>query len=220
LARGLLDDNQTPYLWSDAELTAYLNKSINELCEEAELLKDSTTTAICQIAIVAGKSIYSLDERVLKIKRARLVIYDTWITRRTTEFMDRYYRSWDSVLTSPGTPAAFIEDQNTGKITIYPVPDADDTLKMTVVRLPLVQMSTTTLTASPEVHMKYHFDLLDGILWRAYSKQDAETYDPKKANTHRALWMTKKNEIMLKIINDNDIDDHFDQTPDYLEDLR
>jgi hypothetical protein len=218
LARGMLDDNQTPYLCSDVELLAYINKTINEFCDKTEILIDSTTTAICRITITSGTAKYALEERVVAIKRARLITYDQRLTKRTSQFMDRYYGDWDSAMVSTGTPLAFLQDVDTGYITLYPTPDAGDTLKLTVSRLPLTQMSLTALTASPEIPFKYHYDLLDGILWRAYSKQDAETHDATKANNHFKLWMAKINEVMLNVINDNDIDNHDDQVPDYLDD--
>jgi hypothetical protein len=218
LARDQLDDNQAPFLWSDAELTAYLNKSLDELCEQAELIRDSSTPSICQIAISKDQAVYKLDDRVLDIKRARLVTYDVRITKRTTTFLDRYYQGWDSAMASPGTPQCFLMDQDSGKITLVPTPDADDNLKMTVVRLPLVPLSTSDRVAVPEIHRKYHFDLLTGVLWRAYSKQDSETYNPRKAEVNRVLWVARMNEIMLHVINMNDIDNQDDQVPDYLED--
>ena len=218
LSRGFLDDNALPYSWSNDELVEDLNKSINELCEKAELLLDSTTEAICKITITKDLAKYALDERIINIKRARLITYDKRITKRTAQYMDRYYNGWDMATAGSGTPTCFLEDINTGYIHLVPTPDANDVLWLTVSRLPLLAMDIATPDASPEIKSRYHFELLDGILWRAYSKQDTETYDPKKAANHFGLWQATLNTRMLEIINRNDIDNAEDQIPDYLDD--
>lgn len=213
----MLDDNQIPYLWSDVELTAYLNKSIYEFCEKTEIIRDSTTEAICKVTITLGTAKYDLDERVVNIKRARLTTYDRRITKRTAEYMDRYYNGWDSSTAGNGTPTCFLEDIDSGHIQLVPTPDANDVLWLTVSRTPLTAMALTSMGASPEIKSRYHFDLMDGILWKAYSKQDTETYDARKASNHFQLWQAMLNARMLDVINRNDIDGDIDQVPDYLD---
>ena len=216
LSRGMLDDEQGPYLWKDIELVAYLNKSLNEFCEETEIIRDSITEAICWIAVKSGTRSYALDTRIIDIKRARLVTADRRVTKVTTTFLDRSGFNWDSESAGTGTPRKFMEDYNSKYLTFDIVPDADDTLKMTVVRLPLTQMSLSLPDAVPEIPFKYHYDLVDGILAKAYLKQDAETIDKGKAASHLGLWRSKLLDIKLKILNRNDIDNDVDQSRDYL----
>jgi len=220
LDRGLLDDEILPYKWKDAELVACANQTINELCEKARIIIDSTTPAICNVPLLAGTAKYAKDSRIIEILRGRMVTYDCKITRRTGSFMDNYSSGWDSATASTGTPRNFLEDLDTGYFTLTPAPDANDTLWLTVVRLPLDQMTLADLTngASPEIHFKHHYALSDGILARAYLKQDAETYDPKKSARHMQIWLNYVNQVMLDEINRNDIDNQADQVPDYLED--
>jgi hypothetical protein len=221
LAWSWLDDSQNPHLWPLPEMVALLNKTVNEFCELTQILVDSTTPALTQYAITAGQAKYAQDERIIEIVRGRLVTADQRITRRTRTYMDAYCGGWDSVTSSPGTPQHLLGDLDTGHFTLAPTPDTNDTLKATVIRYPLQQLTTAQAVldaALPEIPFKYHFDLLDGIASRAYLKQDTETYDPKKADRHRALWLARCNQIWLSIINRNDIDNLTDQVPDYLED--
>lgn len=218
LVGGQLDDSAVPYKWSDVELVAYINDTINELCEKARILVDSSTEAICKLTLAAGTAKYPLDSRVVEVLRGRLVTGDRKVTRSTRSFMDAHSSGWDSATASTGTPKNFLGDLDTGFITLTPTPDAVDTMWLTVVRFPLVQMSIASPDAVPEIHFKYHFELLDGICGRAYLKQDPETYDPKKAERHLGLWRATVNKRMLEEINRNDIDNQADQVPDYLDD--
>jgi hypothetical protein len=220
LAWSWLDDPEVPHRWPLVEMVALLDKTVNEFCELTRILVDSTTPELTEFVISAGTAKYPQDERVIEILRGRLIKADQKITRRTRTFMDVYCYGWDSALASPGTPRHILGDLDTGTFTLVPTPDADDTLKTTVVRYPLRPLTTASSILSaalPEIPFRYHFDLLDGICARAYLKQDPETYDPKKAERHRALWLSRCNQIGLNIINENDIDNLVDQVPDYLD---
>ena len=59
--------------------------------------------------------------------------------------MDSHCRGWDSVTASTGTPKNFLGDLDTGYFTLVPTPDADDVMWLTVVRYPLVQLTSALL---------------------------------------------------------------------------
>jgi hypothetical protein len=178
-----------PYLWNDQELIAWTNNSINELCEKTDLLVDSTTAAICQIAITAGAYKYALDSRIINILRAKIAV-QTWpMTHITLDDLDSMSSNWeDTTITLRDTPTYFCTDRDEGYVTLYPFPVANGTLRLTVHRYPLVQLTTAVLEAQLELPFQYQNKLLDGILAQAYRKQDAETYRPEKSNAHLALW--------------------------------
>lgn len=58
-------------------------------------------------------------------------------------------------------------------------PTAVETLSLTVFRLPSTTIANDT--DSPEIAAKHHLRLLDWVRFRAYSKKDAETFDPNAA---------------------------------------
>lgn len=217
-ARDWLDDPVAPYRWSLDNLIGYYNKTVNELCEQARILIDSTNVEICKVDVLTNIAKYAQEQRIIEVLRGRLVTYDRKVTRRTRDFMDYCFPGWDSSTASTGTPKNFLGDLDTGFFTLTPTPDANDTLWLTVVRYPLVQLTSAILDQAPEIHFKYHLELLDGICGYAYLKQDPETYDPKKAERHLSLWRATINKRMLEEINRNDIDGQDNQVPDYLDD--
>jgi len=191
MSRDRLDDNSLPYLWSDAELTQMINERQNELCEKCGILRDATTTAICQISVVNGTSSYSLDTRIIKILSAKLGTLYTLLEPTTRDVLDDEYQGWDD---DTGTPTKFILDF-TGKIRLYPIPIANATLYLSVTRYPLTQLFVATDTASPEIPWQYHTKLLPGILSLAYAKDDSEAIDMKRSQLNEMAWQKNVNDI-------------------------
>ena len=71
--RNVLDDKvDGPYLWSNDTLTAHCNRIVDTLSEDANLIQDITTSAICEITTVVGQSTYSVSDRITRIYRAKL----------------------------------------------------------------------------------------------------------------------------------------------------
>ena len=108
--RGRLGDTRAPYLWSDGELVGYLNEAVNEAAEEGKLFRDSTTAAICQIAVHADDFTqdYPLDSRILEIYSAKLSGQPLPLRRRTKAEMDTLNPDWRNETSS--TPWAFLTD--------------------------------------------------------------------------------------------------------------
>jgi hypothetical protein len=77
----------------------------------------------------------------------------------------------------------------TNRLRLWPATELADVLWLTVARLPLVD-PTWALDAnnSPEIPSRYHDQLYDGILARAYTKDDSDTLDLRKAVLHEARW--------------------------------
>lgn len=215
IARNELDDNVAPYLWSDANIVAYTNKAINELCTKAKIVSDASTAAITQIAVVVGTKDYRLDSRVVEVRRARLSSQSRQLRKRSVAYMDNNKPGWES--DSAGTPTMYLTDSTTGYITLHTTPDAEDTLLMTVFRLPLTQLSVDDLEVEPEIHMRYHDEIVDGILGYAYSKQDTETFDPVKAERYKELWRQKILDIANNTLIDNSVDTNIDPNNDYMD---
>lgn len=184
LFRNEVDDATEPYLWSDEEVIEFANDAQNEACRRARLLVDSSTTALCQIAVTAGTALLDLDPRVLFVRRARFATYRP-LDRMNMQDMECYNPFWMDA-TGGGTPRVFVPDYETGKLLLWPTPDADGTLLLTVVRDPLVEMDADS--DIPEIAPRYHRSLRYWMMARAFGKQDAEANDPKKEATAMALF--------------------------------
>jgi hypothetical protein len=197
LARERLDDKGQPRLWGDNELVAYLNASQNEAAERGKLFLDSVTVAVCQIAIVGANALsdFLLDTRILTVEAASLSTQTRPLWRTDRASINLVNPDWRNA--TAGESRNFLTDYAEGYITLNPKPAVNCTLNMTVVRLPLVQLSltgtiasptTTGLNASPEIAFQHHIRLLNGMCALAYNKDDAETLDPQKAARYKADW--------------------------------
>ena len=176
-ARGKLDDKGQPQLWSDDELIQYRNNAVNRLCKDALLITDSTTPAICTIAVLANQAGYTKDERIIRVREGLITARSTPLVRKTMDWMSEHWPTWRSA--QPGIPIIFCEDIDEGKITLIPTPKDNDTLSLSVYRYPMLQMANTkeSRDSSPEFNFQFHQYIHEGILAQAYGKQDAECFD-------------------------------------------
>ena len=62
--REEMNDEATPYLWSDGLVFRYLDQAQKNFCRWTEGIEDSTTTAITQATVTAGVDWVELDKRV------------------------------------------------------------------------------------------------------------------------------------------------------------
>ena len=177
LFRFETDDDAEPFLWSPDEVIDFANDAQNEACRRARLLVDSSTAGICTITVPAvGLGVVTLDPRVIFVRRARFATMLP-LKRMNMQDMESFNPFWQD--TSASTPKAFIPDFGTGQLLLWPPPIVDDTLHLTVVRMPFADMVDDQ--DIPEIFDRYHRSLRYWMMYRAYSKQDSQANDPKKA---------------------------------------
>lgn len=183
LFRNEADDATEPYLWSDDELIEFANDAENEACRRARLLVDSTS-ALTQLAVdPLDAGIVTLDPAVVFVRRAQLMGRRPLI-RVTVRDLDEHNPYWRNAQAS--IPLSFVTDFQTGALLLHPAPVGEHILLLTVVRTPLVEMND--LLDSPEIAPRFHRALRHWMLFRAYSKQDSQANDPKKAADALALF--------------------------------
>ena len=205
--RGWLDDEvgpDTEKLWSDLELTEYANDVIEELCDEVDLIKDSTTAAdgdsnpVCTITLIEDQGTYDLHPSINKVIRAKISSETKPLTPATVEGLDVAYPGWED---ESGVPQYFIVEPEDGKIRLSYAPNADiagETLDLTVYRMPLVELDATdALDDVPEINAKYHRKLTPGILARAYRKKDSETRNEKLEKLYEQAWQANIEKIKI-----------------------
>jgi len=183
LARRRSDDLVEDYRISKAEYFDFANEAQDEACRRSRLILDSTTAAICQIALVSGTATYNLDDRVLFVRRVKLSTITPVLARVSRKTLDVGAPDWE---TETGQPRGYVPDMEDGVLRPYPTPDASYTAKLTVVRMPLVSM--TDGDEEPEIRSRHHRMLVEWMLYRAYSKEDSEIYSPKKASECLAMF--------------------------------
>lgn len=167
--RALADDTGTPPLWSDLYLTVLLQEAQEEAARRARLLEDYETPAVCEIEVVADTSVYTVDPRVLLVRRVKLDTIDKPLGKIDRRDLDQHSTGWDGDnASSTAQPCWWLPWAPGHKLRIE-LPSIDDTLRLHVVRLPLVRprlaeaaaavtsisrtgdVATVTLTAAPTV---------------------------------------------------------------------
>lgn len=178
-----LDDRDC--LWSNAELTEYLNEAQREYVRRRPI-RDSSTPEVCEIAITAGVSTYPHDPRILAIHRAKLDSRDDPLERTTREEMDGLERGWEA---RAGLPFAYLHDESTLQL-IY-IPEQDDVLRLFVDRLPLADLDWDNDAVAPEIPEKDHLTLLDWASFLALDRPESDTHNAEKAAFYAQVFDTK-----------------------------
>lgn len=179
-------DTALPYLWSDEDLTAWFSEAEEEACRRALLLVDSTTSA-AQASFSAGAIGVALPDTVIFVRRATLESNSIPLVPRVARTMDEEVPGWETAQAS--VPRVFVPDWQTGYLRFWPPAVAAGSLNMTVVRTPASPMEGDG--DEPEIRSQYHAYLLDWVKFRAYSVQDADTYDPKKSAKYEASFIQR-----------------------------
>lgn len=185
-ARQLSDDNVSPplnldALNSDEEFTQWAAEAEAEAADRASLLYDDTSR-FCSIALVAGRTSYRMDERILRISSAVLVPAGGGRERplRLTG-VDNMPPGH-----GPGRVCSVAHMKNT--LRAWPAPSAQQlgTIRLGVYRLPLFPLEGPA--DEPEIPLEHHEGLVDWMLYRAFSPKDNESGDPRRAADALALF--------------------------------
>ncbi|MGL4230966.1 MAG: DUF6682 family protein [Casimicrobium sp.] len=210
--RAEADDTAQPFLWSDVDAIEFANDAENEACRRARLITDASTAAICERAVAANAVMVSLDPRVIFVRRAKLDSQSMPLALVDHRDLDMQNPRWEL---QAGTPRAIVRNWESGKLRLYPMPSAADTLRLRVVRTPLVPMANAASNGdSPEIAPRYHRSLVYWMLYRAFSRKDTQTQDDRRAAEYLALFENefgkKSSAIDETYINENYQEDSFD----------
>lgn len=167
-------DDVKPYFVKDERALQFANEAEREACRRSHLLIDSSAD-FCEISVSANEPLVEIDPRIINIRRAKLSISTYSLSPVRAEEMDRVNPGWES---HTGTPTTYITDYQTNAIRLYPKQQVAATLNITVSRLPNKEFDEES---DPEIRAEYHPALVKWMLYRAYSKQDSDLFDPNKA---------------------------------------
>ena len=177
LFRSQAADAVAPYLWSDPEVYGYIDRAQRHFCAKVRGIADATTPAITQVDIVTGEMYAALDSRVLQVRSAFNETANTSLSPFNS--LER----GEQALRQPGAITGYSLSDQDGAIRWNAVPQADETVSLSVYRAPLAPV--TGSSDDLEVHADHHEHLLDWVLHLAYLKQDAETYDLRRSTEAR-----------------------------------
>lgn len=164
-------------LWKNDELVDYTTEVVNEFARVTEYWQDKTTVEICRVPVITGQNWVPIDNRIIRIRRAKLDLSNTPLGIVNSRNEDITFPNFDSA-TNQGNPRQLMMGEETDKAYFDRYPIKDDTLGLAVVRYPLCALETGKEMDIPD---RYCLKLLCGARSLAYSKQDADTYDANKA---------------------------------------
>ena len=170
-------DDVEPYFWSEADILDYLDEAQKKFCRVGVPIVDSKST-VTQLDITTGEVELPYHESITRIRTARLGSTGMEMNIRTQDVYVGQYRK-PNALASTGNIRDIFVDYDDDYIRLSRVPANDDTLLLHVERKPINTLSACT--DYMEVKEDYHRAIIEWALYRAYSKQDAETFDMQKA---------------------------------------
>lgn len=189
LLRRELGDIAKPYLWSDEDLTYYLDDAQKMFARKTDGIPDATTPAVTQLAIVPGVEWYPLHPKVKKVRTATRRSDGRRMEVLTPETAERNGVRFNG---TQGPVRVIVQGFEDRKLRVWPTPTAADTIELAVFRLPLTSLTDT----DPEIQEEHHMHLLTWAKSRAYLKQDAETYDRRQAEDNEARFLGYCEEVL------------------------
>ncbi len=170
-------------LWPKKLRMFWLNEAEQQACRRARLLLDSTTPEITRVTLQVNQPWLELDPRVIFVRRMKLTDKPDPIRPALRKDMDLHIPGWED---HTGDVVGYVPDLETNKVRLYRIPEVQAFARLTVVREPLEPM--TELDDTPEIAARYHYGLVYWMLFRAFSKKDAETQDDRRAADNLALF--------------------------------
>lgn len=157
------------------QILSYLNDAEHEACIRGRLLTDSTTAEICAATLTAGVSTYAHDPRILSVLRGKLTGASKPLSKISFTQLDELIDGWEDL---QGDPVAFVTGMDKGQLRLFKNPTAAGVLKLTVIRLPLTDVTTKT---SPEINTYLHGALIPWIKHRIFDNQDSELFNGNRS---------------------------------------
>jgi xanthine/CO dehydrogenase XdhC/CoxF family maturation factor len=180
------DDLEPDYLSIDDDIKAWLNEAEREAALRARLIHDTSTAAVCTIAVTAPARVFRLHVAITEITRATFTPAGSTCVQvldlTDAVELDRRYCDWR---TRVELPREAIQLDTT--LRLGSIPDTDGTITLETYRFPLKNIEDSS-TEAPEIGAANHAYLLEWAKYRCYSRPDAEIHDPKRAETALALF--------------------------------
>lgn len=188
LFRLEMADKAAPYLWADDFIIGAIDDAQKQFARFTDGIPDSTTSAIVNLVVAPNTltgvytDVLPLSTRILKIRSARRADNGKAVEVLNQEDMPTRGMFFNNV---PGTLRALITGMDDGFVRLWPFPAENVTVKLSVFRLPLTDI---TDDEPLEILAQHHRHLLLWVKHLAYSVHDAETFDKTKAAEFKAAF--------------------------------
>lgn len=174
------NDIQEPPLWTDQEITGWLNEAQEQACLRGRLLMEDSNSSVCRIKLTQGTSTYKLHPALYEISSIRLVgtaSMSRQLSIVSREWMDSRMANWRECQ----QPARWVIQDETSLRIVGTFADGSE-LKLEGYRLPLHPMCSDS--DEPEIHRASHLQLLHWVKHQAFSKLDVEGLNAGQASKH------------------------------------
>lgn len=175
-------DTAKPYLWPDKELAPWFAEAEAEAAVRALLIFDAA-----EISVSTGETgKIDLPTQLFDIHYAKLIAADgtvTELSHSSRRELDRLRQGWRD---RTERPTNYVHDDKS--LILSAIPDQDYTLYIEFYRLPSEPMAEDE--DEPEINEVHHLNLIDWVLFRAYSKPDADAFNPNKAKEAEAAFVS------------------------------
>lgn len=174
LFREEVFDLESPPMWSNTLVYAYMDEAQKQLCRLTDGIPDSTSDAAI-LELESGEAWATLSPAVLQVRSAR----DGRGRPLALVPVERIDQEDIRLDDSRGTPRVLVTGMEEHRVRVVPIPDAAAQVQLNVFRLPLRDIVGPDQDF--EVRAEHVQPLLDWMMHRAYGRQDAETYDKGRA---------------------------------------
>jgi hypothetical protein len=162
--RRLVQDQSTPYRYTDAVLLAYVNQTLKRMA----VLRPDLFSEIVDITITAGAAVQELPADAIRLVDIFQVKNGNAITEVDRETMNRNYPGW--MQETAGQPVNFMRHvKNPDRYFLYPRPAAGVVLVGEYAKTPADYATNAEIDVLPEVYFPV---LVDGVVYLAESIDD------------------------------------------------
>jgi hypothetical protein len=165
-------DTAAPYLWADSLIYTYIDEAQKQFCRDTYGIEDARSFTI--VTKTDGTVWYAIDPQILKIRDAVLTSTGADVPLIAVEKMRDNNMKFDGAV---GSIRAFVTGMEKGYLRAYPIPNTVATVELRTFRLPNDVASGDDFEIDPQ----HHLPLLYWAKHKAYSVQDTDTFDVKKA---------------------------------------
>ena len=166
-------DTKRPYLWPDPEIAGWFSEAESEAAVRALLIFDTEELAVSagdSEKIVLPLPLFDIQHAELRAADGSVTVIDGSSRRE----LDRLRPGWRS---KTERPTHYVHDDKS--LSLSAIPDQNYTLYIEFFRLPKRALEEDEDV--PEINEVHHFNLIDWVLFRAYSKPDADAFNPDKS---------------------------------------
>ena len=168
--------------WAPGTLDRYISEAQEVFARDTWSLEDISTSAVCDVTLVALQADYALHSSILQVLSVRPADSEVdlhWTSYDTSRAQARVDPDipWGEAFpytSNPGRPQLWTTDRLARNLRVFPAPRAADvtaigTLKLRVVRLPISPLIPTEAVPDPEpeIDARHHLKLLDYAAGRA-----------------------------------------------------